>query len=258
MVVNNRCSNKEANKGEHKACMQQQPGEVPQEPQQQPCCGSIRCTSPGCCCGSWSGCCGSWSGCCCGSRCTSLIAAVAPGVLRSTPGATAATRSTPGSSHSSNQEKCPRNHSSNQEKCPMQEPQQQPGEVPQEPQQQPGEVPHAGTTAATRRSAPGATAATMQEKYPRSHSSNQEKYTKSHIPTEQCMQLYIPNIFTHPPFLKCNSTSLHLVHDMNVSLKHFQVLFTAKFLNFYRGSAECIIMTPHYVNITIRVLFTFC
>ena len=68
------------------------------------------------------------------------------------------------------------------------------------------------------------------------------------VPTEQC-SYYVPNICTHPPLLQCSPTSLHLVHDMNVSLKHFQVLFTAKFLNSYPEAQLNVTMTPH-VNIT--------
>ena len=68
------------------------------------------------------------------------------------------------------------------------------------------------------------------------------------IPTEQC-SYYVPNICTSPPLLQCSPTSLHLVHDMNVSLKHFQVLFTAKFLNSYPEAQLNVTMAPH-VNIT--------
>ena len=68
------------------------------------------------------------------------------------------------------------------------------------------------------------------------------------IPTEQC-SYYVANICTHPPLLQCSPTSLHLVHDMNVSLKHFQVLFTAKFLNSYPEAQLNVKMAPH-VNIT--------
>ena len=68
------------------------------------------------------------------------------------------------------------------------------------------------------------------------------------IPTEGC-SYYVPNICTSPPLLQCSPTSLHLVHDMNISLKHFQVLFTAKFLNSYPEAQLNVTMIPH-INIT--------
>ena len=68
------------------------------------------------------------------------------------------------------------------------------------------------------------------------------------ISTEQC-SYYVPNICTSPPLLQCSPTSLHLVHDMNVSLSHFQVLFTRKFLNCYPEAQLNVSTTPH-INIT--------
>ena len=69
-----------------------------------------------------------------------------------------------------------------------------------------------------------------------------------YILTEEC-SYYIPNICTHPPLLQCSPTALHLVHDMNVSLSHFQVLFTRKFLNSYPEAQLNVTMIPH-INIT--------
>ena len=60
---------------------------------------------------------------------------------------------------------------------------------------------------------------------------------------------YIPNICTHPPLFQCNPTSLQLVHDMNVSLSNFQVLFTTNFLNSYPEAQLNVTMTPH-INFT--------
>ena len=68
------------------------------------------------------------------------------------------------------------------------------------------------------------------------------------IPTEQC-SYYVPNICTSPPLLQCNPTSLHLVHDMNISLSHFKVSFTAKFLNSYPEAQLNVTMTPN-INYT--------
>ena len=68
------------------------------------------------------------------------------------------------------------------------------------------------------------------------------------ISTEQC-SYYVPNICTSPPLLQCNPTSLHLVHDMNISLSHFKVSFTAKFLNSYPEAQLNVTMTP-YINYT--------
>ena len=68
------------------------------------------------------------------------------------------------------------------------------------------------------------------------------------IPTEEC-SYYVPNVCTYPPILQCSPTALHLVHDMNVSLSHFQVLFTIEFLNSYPESQLNVTMTPH-INIT--------
>ena len=68
------------------------------------------------------------------------------------------------------------------------------------------------------------------------------------IPTEQ-RSYYVPNICTSPPLLQCNPTSLHLVHDMNISLSHFKVSFTTKFLNSYPEAQLNVTMTPH-INIT--------
>ena len=69
------------------------------------------------------------------------------------------------------------------------------------------------------------------------------------IPTEQC-SYYVPNICTHPPLLQCSPTSLHLVHDMNISLKHFQVLFTANYLQSYSEAQLNVTMTQPHINIT--------
>ena len=71
---------------------------------------------------------------------------------------------------------------------------------------------------------------------------------QANMPTEQC-SYYVPNICTSPPLLQCNPTSLHLVHDMNISLSHFQVLFTTEFLNSYPEAQLNVTMTPH-INIT--------
>ena len=68
------------------------------------------------------------------------------------------------------------------------------------------------------------------------------------IPIEEC-SYYIPNICTYPPLLQCSPTSLHLVHDMNISLSHFQVLFTREFLDSYPEAQLNATMTPH-INIT--------
>ena len=68
------------------------------------------------------------------------------------------------------------------------------------------------------------------------------------IPTEEC-SYYVPNICSSPPLLQCSPTALHLVHDMNVSLSHFQVLFTTEFLNSNPEAQLNVTMTPH-INIT--------
>ena len=68
------------------------------------------------------------------------------------------------------------------------------------------------------------------------------------IPTEPG-SYYVPNVCTSPPRLQCSSTALHLVHDMNVSFSHFQVLFTREFLNSYPEAQLNVTMTPH-INIT--------
>ena len=60
---------------------------------------------------------------------------------------------------------------------------------------------------------------------------------------------YVPNICTSPPLFQCSPASLHLVHDMNISLSHFQVLFTREFLNSYPEAQLNVTMTPH-INIT--------
>ena len=60
---------------------------------------------------------------------------------------------------------------------------------------------------------------------------------------------YVSNVCTYPPILQCSPTALHLVHDMNVSLSHFQVLFTREFLNSYPEAQLNVTMTPH-INIT--------
>ena len=79
------------------------------------------------------------------------------------------------------------------------------------------------------------------------------------IHTEEC-SYYIPNICTSPPLLQCSPNSLHLVHDMNISLSNFQVLFTKEFLNSYPEAQLNVTMTPH-INITrfcspsVRLLF---
>ena len=68
------------------------------------------------------------------------------------------------------------------------------------------------------------------------------------IPTEPG-SYYVPNVCNCPPILQCSPTALHLVHDMNVSLSHFQVLFTREFLNSYPEAQLSVTMTPH-INIT--------
>ena len=68
------------------------------------------------------------------------------------------------------------------------------------------------------------------------------------IPTEEC-SYYIPNICTSPPLLQCSPSSLHLVHDMNISLSHFKVSFTTKFLDSYPEAQLNVTMTSH-INIT--------
>ena len=68
------------------------------------------------------------------------------------------------------------------------------------------------------------------------------------IPTEPG-SYYVPEVCTSPPLLRCSATALHLVHDMNISLSHFQVSFTAKFLNSYPEAQLNATETPH-INIT--------
>ncbi|XP_019859462.1 PREDICTED: uncharacterized protein LOC109587682 [Amphimedon queenslandica] len=60
---------------------------------------------------------------------------------------------------------------------------------------------------------------------------------------------YIPNICNRPPILQCSPTSLHLVHDMNISLSHFKVTFTANFLESYPKAQLDVSRTPH-INVT--------
>ena len=71
---------------------------------------------------------------------------------------------------------------------------------------------------------------------------------QANIPTEPG-SYYVPNICTSPPIFQCSPTSLHLVHDMNISLSHFKVSFTAKFLNSYPEAQLNATMTPH-INMT--------
>ena len=68
------------------------------------------------------------------------------------------------------------------------------------------------------------------------------------IPTEEC-SYYVPNVCSSPALLQCNSTALHLVHDMNISLSHFKVSFTTEFLSSYPEAQLNVTMTPH-INIT--------
>ena len=56
---------------------------------------------------------------------------------------------------------------------------------------------------------------------------------------------YIPNICNCLPLLQCSPTSLHLVHDMNISLSHFKVTFTADFLKSYPMAQLDVSRTPH-------------
>ena len=65
---------------------------------------------------------------------------------------------------------------------------------------------------------------------------------------DQC-GYYIPNVCNHPPLLQCSPTSLHLVHDINISLSHFKVTFTAKFLESYPMAQLDVSKTPH-INVT--------
>ena len=74
------------------------------------------------------------------------------------------------------------------------------------------------------------------------------KQVNTDPPTEEC-SYYVPNVCTSPPLLQCSPTSLHLVHDMNVSFSHFQVLFTREFLNSYPKAQLNVTMRPH-INIT--------
>ncbi|XP_019859460.1 PREDICTED: uncharacterized protein LOC109587680 [Amphimedon queenslandica] len=60
---------------------------------------------------------------------------------------------------------------------------------------------------------------------------------------------YIPNICNRLPLLQCSPTSLHLVHDMNISLSHFKVSFTANFLESYPKAQLDVSQTPH-INVT--------
>uniref|UniRef100_A0A1X7V3P7 C-terminal of Roc (COR) domain-containing protein n=1 Tax=Amphimedon queenslandica TaxID=400682 RepID=A0A1X7V3P7_AMPQE len=60
---------------------------------------------------------------------------------------------------------------------------------------------------------------------------------------------YIPNVCNHLPLLQCSPTSLHLVHDMNISLSHFKVSFTANFLRSYPKAQLDVSRTPH-INVT--------
>ena len=71
---------------------------------------------------------------------------------------------------------------------------------------------------------------------------------QANIPTEPG-SYYVPNICTSPPIFQCSPTALHLVHDMNISLSHFKVSFTAKFLNSYPEAQLNATMTPH-INMT--------
>ena len=71
---------------------------------------------------------------------------------------------------------------------------------------------------------------------------------QANIPTEPG-SYYVPNVCTSPPLLQCSPSSLHLVHDMNISLSHFKVSFTAKFLNSYPEAQLNTTKTPH-INIT--------
>ena len=68
------------------------------------------------------------------------------------------------------------------------------------------------------------------------------------IPTGEC-SYYVPNVCTSSPLLQCSPTALHLVHDMDISLSNFQVLFTTEFLNSYPEARLNVTMTPH-INIT--------
>lgn len=64
---------------------------------------------------------------------------------------------------------------------------------------------------------------------------------------------YIPNVCNCLPLMQCSPTSLHLVHDMNISLSHFKVSFTANFLISYSMAQLHVsttpILTPH-INVT--------
>ena len=68
------------------------------------------------------------------------------------------------------------------------------------------------------------------------------------IPIDQC-SYYISNVCTHPPLLQCSPTSLHLVYDMNNSLSHFLITFTANFLESYPMAQLDVSRTPH-INVT--------
>ena len=60
---------------------------------------------------------------------------------------------------------------------------------------------------------------------------------------------YVPNVCTSPPLLQCSPASLHLVHDMNISLSHFKVSFTTKYLQSY-STAQLDASLPPHINVT--------
>ena len=74
------------------------------------------------------------------------------------------------------------------------------------------------------------------------------KQVKTDLSTKEC-SYYVPYIRISPPLLQCSPASLHLVHDMNISLSNFQASFTRKFLNSYPEAQLNATMT-HIVNIT--------
>ena len=60
---------------------------------------------------------------------------------------------------------------------------------------------------------------------------------------------YVPNVCTSPPLLQCSPASLHLVHDMNISLSDFKVSFTTEYLRSY-STAQLDASLPPHINVT--------